>query len=334
MNIVYIIGNGFDRNLDLKTSYQEFYDYFIKQSSNKTLVADMKDNLDRETWADLEVALGKYTEKFETTAEFTKVYYEISDKLAEYIRLVEEEQLVLSEERKQKLCNDLIFPEQYFRLVYKNFITEYREKWQNQASWNINIINFNYTQTIEKLLDFQIQQNLLLGKNRYGRNVNLSQIVHIHGIAAENKTILLGVNDFSQIANESFRGDNDFLDIMIKPQTNKGSAEGIDANCVHLLRAANLICIFGSSIGETDKIWWELLGKQLERDDCRVIYFVKENEIIPENRQQLWPKKIRECQSHILSKTNLPSQVQEQVRDKIWVGHNTKMFKLENTQKE
>lgn len=33
MNIVYIVGNGFDRNLGLKTSYQDFYKFYKAQVS-------------------------------------------------------------------------------------------------------------------------------------------------------------------------------------------------------------------------------------------------------------------------------------------------------------
>jgi hypothetical protein len=33
MNIVYIIGNGFDLNLKLDTSYRDFYEYYKKQPS-------------------------------------------------------------------------------------------------------------------------------------------------------------------------------------------------------------------------------------------------------------------------------------------------------------
>ena len=38
MNIVHIIGNGFDLNLDLKTSYKDFYDYYIKINSKNEII--------------------------------------------------------------------------------------------------------------------------------------------------------------------------------------------------------------------------------------------------------------------------------------------------------
>jgi hypothetical protein len=328
MNIVYIIGNGFDMNLNLKTSYRDFYNYFKTQFPEDTLIADVKKNLDSETWADLEVALGKYTAKFSSTSDFQDVYFKISDKLSEYIRL-EETKLKITEERKQKLCDDFIKPEQYFRQDYGKNISEYTSQFQSYKDWNITIINFNYSRTIENLLDFKTETTLSIGKNIYGKNVIISRIIHVHGIVDLNEPILLGVNDASQIENEAFKTDNDFLDILVKPQANKGLGDGIDVDCINALKNAHLICIFGSSIGETDKMWWELLGAQIKREPCRVIYFVKEKEIIPGNRRQLLPKKIRECQERILLITNLTTpQEKEQLTNKIWVGHNTDMFKL------
>jgi len=334
MRVVYVIGNGFDINLGLNTRYRDFYEYFKSQHSKSELIEQMKTELDSETWADLELALGRFTAKFNSPEEFQEVYYEISDKLTEHIRS-EEQKLELSEEKKQKIRNDLIAPESYFKFEIRRFITEYKSQQSIQRSnsqyipWVVNIINFNYSKTLERLLDFKARRNYELGNNPYQKPVYLSEIAHIHGIADIDETILLGVNDTSQVANESFHEDVDFLDLIIKPQTNRGSGEGIDADCAQFLQNANLICIFGSSIGETDKVWWNLLGEQLRRDDCRIIYFVKEEKSIPGNRKQLMPRKIREWQNYLLSRTSLSSTEQEHVRNKIWVGHNTEMFKLD-----
>ena len=64
MNIVWMLGNGFDLNLGLKTSYKDFYEYYLNVESNDAIVKqfkqDLSENLD--TWADLEFVLGKYSE--------------------------------------------------------------------------------------------------------------------------------------------------------------------------------------------------------------------------------------------------------------------------------
>ena len=52
MNITYIIGNGFDVNLGLKTRYQDFYDYYQNQPSPSEEVKQLKAHIDRnkENW--------------------------------------------------------------------------------------------------------------------------------------------------------------------------------------------------------------------------------------------------------------------------------------------
>ena len=42
MNITFIIGNGFDLNLDLKTKYIDFYNYYFSIESEKKPIQDFK----------------------------------------------------------------------------------------------------------------------------------------------------------------------------------------------------------------------------------------------------------------------------------------------------
>ena len=74
MNITYIIGNGFDVNLGLKTRYQDFYDYYQNQPSPSEEVKQLKAHIDRnkENWADLELALGEYTSNLRIPTQLPK----------------------------------------------------------------------------------------------------------------------------------------------------------------------------------------------------------------------------------------------------------------------
>ena len=61
MNIVYLIGNGFDINIGLKTRYKDFYDYYLALDSSgdnehvKKLKEHLKETLstDDKYWSDL-----------------------------------------------------------------------------------------------------------------------------------------------------------------------------------------------------------------------------------------------------------------------------------------
>lgn len=47
MQILYIIGNGFDLNLGLKTSYKDFYDHYKSVDSSKNSINNLKKNISR-----------------------------------------------------------------------------------------------------------------------------------------------------------------------------------------------------------------------------------------------------------------------------------------------
>ena len=54
MNIVYFLGNGFDKAQGLKTSYPEFYEYLDKQEGS-ALLQNLKSDIRKDTklWADM-----------------------------------------------------------------------------------------------------------------------------------------------------------------------------------------------------------------------------------------------------------------------------------------
>lgn len=68
MNVVFIIGNGFDLRLGLPTSYPEFLAYYKKQKpiEDGSNIQEYKDKFfarmekGGEEWKDLEIALGKF----------------------------------------------------------------------------------------------------------------------------------------------------------------------------------------------------------------------------------------------------------------------------------
>jgi hypothetical protein len=344
MNVVYIIGNGFDLNLGLKTSYQDFYEYFKEQSKDDSFYEEFgdeyKENIKNrvsemaikmkhsKTWADLEIALGEYTDEFSSIEEFQLLYYKICDELVKYIEM-EEKKMIVSDKRRQKLSNDIISPESYFPPVQMNDIINHIRGGPKSVI-DIRIINFNYSRTIERLLEFQGERKLLSENGINSQKVYLGQIIHIHGIAnGEESTIVFGVNDHTQIKNESFKKDETALGIMVKPKYNNDSATGIDNTCMRLLKNANLICVFGFSMGDSDKMWCKALGEQLRASNCRVIYFER-GDAISANRQQLLQIKKNERKDYFLSKTTiLTDQEKRDARNRIWVGYNTKMFALD-----
>jgi hypothetical protein len=112
MKILYIIGNGFDINLGLKTRYVDFYEYYKTIPTKSPIVKILKDNIGEnfKNWSDLEKALGEYTENFNTIDEFIEVYEDIGDNLGDYLK-EQEKDFDFSKIDRDKLSSYLSFPE-------------------------------------------------------------------------------------------------------------------------------------------------------------------------------------------------------------------------------
>ena len=101
MNITFMIGNGFDISMGLKTKYSDFYPYFLANADAGNLLRKKLEDLgDKayEDWADLESALGIFTDEiFEADYEkFVLDKIEMDDLLVDYLK-EEQAKFVLDE---------------------------------------------------------------------------------------------------------------------------------------------------------------------------------------------------------------------------------------------
>lgn len=322
MNILFFIGNGFDLNLGLKTSYKDFYEYYSSIKSESSLIDELKDDISRDidTWADFEFALGSYTENLVTVEDFDTIYNDLGDKLSDYLQ-AQEDEFKVNFKNLDKFYEFLNFPEKSLPKADENRINEFKNSWSNNP-WNIDIITFNYTRIIEKILD-EPQQNKQIGKHHNGITINLRPIQHIHGYL--NSRMVMGVNDISQIKNTSFRENDDVIESLVKEKCNKANRHTIDDLCINKINRANLICIFGSSLGITDKIWWEKIGERLKAKCILIIFAVGEK--VDPKRGHLKARFERKIKKDFLEKTSLNNNEIDFASKKIYVSYNSKMFK-------
>jgi len=325
MNIVFLIGNGFDLNLGMKTRYSDFYDYYISKNSSSKLIQKLKHEIDGnlKNWSDLELALGKYTTNLHSTEQFNEVFDDIEDNIAEYLESVENK-FDFNQFNGNELYKYFAFPEDSLPIADRNLILNFKNKW-NELQWDINIITFNYTQTLEKLTKttgntFKINEFI----NRKNIPVYIHKIEHVHGYI--HKRMVLGVNDVGQISNSKFHNNQDIIETLVKNECNIAQKHTKEVWCKNIIRNANLICVFGSSIGDTDNLWWQLIGERLKHD-CNLIIFEK-GEMIPPLRPQRGKIAERNKKNYFLNKTNLSEEEKVTVSEKIFIGINTEMFTM------
>jgi hypothetical protein len=323
MNIVYIIGNGFDLNLGMKTRYTDFYEYYKLIKSDKSSIKQLKNEIlnNYQTWSDLELAIGNYTQKLNSTEEFDEVFEDILDKLSEYLEK-EENSFDLNVIDKQLFYHYLSYPEKYLLKADEIKIKNFKEL-EYKGNWKIDIITLNYTRIIDNLIDFK-SQSINIGNINNQYNIYLRSLQHLHGYLDDR--MIMGVNDISQIKNSEFHKNDDVLNALIKSNCNKVSKHTIDDLCKSQIQSANLICIFGSSIGDTDNIWWEIIGEQLKKGSKLIIFEKGEN--ISKKLEYKKDRRVQKIKKVFLSKTKLSETEKIDIIQNIYVGVNTDMFKL------
>lgn len=327
MNVVYLIGNGFDLNLGLKTSYNDFYNFYTKKKSSSSIVQKFKSSIssDLTKWADLELELGNYTKSIENLDALDEIHADIVDELADYL---DEIQINFSrnkvtEDKKSNFLQDLFHPEKFLRnrdqISLNNFFSG-----KSTDSNIFSIISFNYTHTIEHILGIKEQRNNYKGldiQEKYERSLNkLFFIHHVHGSLASN--MVLGVNDSEQIANSKLKDDIDVKNQLVKRDCNLVMKHGVEIDCTHRLTHADLICIFGSSIGQTDQIWWDLIETQLLKRDCRLIIFDR----VPNmslRRSHLFNRREREVLEKFIKSEDI-----ENISSKVYFAFNSEIFRM------
>ena len=139
--------------------------------------------------------------------------------------------------------------------------------------------------------------------------------------------MILGVNDSSQIKNEELKNVREITRAIVKNEANINAGTLRDRRTQQLINTSDIICVYGMSIGITDKIWWETIVDRLKSSDARLIIFTRGDEIIPRRSYRAKNNKDAIIQK-LLSYKNLDDNVYKNIASHIFVCINTKMFSL------
>ena len=335
MNIVYLIGNGFDLNLGLKTKYSDFYPYYLKLNSKNDIIKKFKEDLKNSTdnlanlenWSDLELALGDYAKNFqsEQADDFIGLLEDIQDNLADYLQN-QTRRINISEADRKKLNNELldfyIYLTERERLNFNSYKSNL-----SQFSNDVDVIIFNYKKTFEAIFPIN-KGELLLRQHSYNgatRNDRIRSVEHIHGTM--DNEMILGVNDVSQINNADFQKNIKVIRSMVKPEMNRNAKTIRDNRSVSLIENADVICVFGMSLGETDKLWWQTIIKRLTNTSVKLIIFTRRDEI-PLRRYYKIINEKEAIKNKFLNYANLNESDREKIWDRIFVCINSDMFSV------
>ena len=328
MNITYIIGNGFDVNLGLKTRYQDFYDYYQNQPSPSEEVKQLKAHIDRnkENWADLELALGEYTSNFKDSNSATKVMEDLCDHLTEYLKLQSFLIPQSNEKLKEEMLRCLANPNEFFLPADREQIRSYYSN-SLLAHSKITILSLNYTPSIERILDYKDNQPISIDSNDswLGYGTEVHPVLHPHHTLDVDDTILVGLNDESQIANQTLCNNETFKENFIKPACNKMLSSGIEKQCSDVINNSDLFVVFGSSLGATDKLWWQKIANRMVNSNSLLLLFIYDHKMKRTCRRLGEQKRtvINNFVSHLEGYTD--TQI-EDIKRKTLVSFNSGIF--------
>lgn len=270
MNITFMIGNGFDLALGLNTKYKDFLNYYLKLPKNDELKSFSSGISPSEPhWSDLEVALGKYTSQFnkDEMRLFQDGLDDLSMQLAKYIQTQQDRvQYTAPDKIVSSLFSSFFSFQNLLPVESKNIILEYLHQHRTENR-NINIIDFNYTTILDRCFAFS-QEISVPNKTP----VTLGKVVHIHGTTEQS--LIMGVNDESQISNTDFCSSRRFLMQMVKKEANQALRNNLINTCSSLIDQSQLICIYGMALGSTDRMWWDKVTLWLaNHSSCHLIIF-------------------------------------------------------------
>lgn len=333
MNITFLLGNGFDIGLGMPTRYENFYKEYCKVISgedgdtyniiefkNMLLDRNKKEKKKIIDWSDFEKAFGEHSSDLgiKRKADYLARFEDFTEKFNTYLETIEACTDCSNTTEIGKTMDNAVKMYKHIRKEDEDALDAHRAKFNSDRTYNF--VCFNYTKT----LDFCINALREVLKKENSRNVG--SVVHIHGFIEDN--MILGVNDSSQITDSALSKDEEVVRELVKPNQNKNSRTGYENAFKSVINKSDLICVYGMSLGETDKKWWDIISTWLSKSDRRVLVILKhENDYSPR-----FPHKqdriIRPIRERFLSFSSLSNDEKQKISEQIYIGINNDVFSM------
>lgn len=342
MNITYLVGNGFDLSLGLKTSYTNFIEWYVGdykddgEKGSEDEVKDLQDfkkriiARDKDTWGDAELAFGKNMSYFspEKIDIFKECVNDFELSLSSYLTKQADDAGVNFDDTRKLLTSRV-------EKFYNRLREESREALNNILTERLNerriynFISFNYTATFDYAIDALggEKHEFTSHMGKYGRIMDsVGNVIHIHGTTEAE--MVFGVDNALQINNEMLR-DNDVVKrMLIKPETNKRLKTGNAKKAKACINESDVIIIHGMSLGETDSTWWKLIGSWLNTNTKRqLVLSVYDKDYNIALASKFFDAE-EKYENRFFSYSSFDSKTKNELRNKIHVVINENMLPI------
>jgi len=229
-NVLLIVGNGFDLNMDLKTSYSDFLDSLKTHSLTNDLIRELRIRK-KTNWVDIEKELENCAINGLRELNAVSLSSRYKLKHTEYKEIKIFLKSFLLEKQKKTIYN--LDEKNSYNLLLGLCA---------DVNNNITILNFNYTDTIDRLYDVILQNRFIDIEDRFKQ-------IHVHGDLTTG--IVFGIDDKAKVKKEHV-----FLHKSFDNNTTK-----ININA--LLEDQKEIIFFGYSLGISDASYFEDFFKKI-----------------------------------------------------------------------
>lgn len=330
MDITFLLGNGFDMQLGMKTGYRSFLEWYTIQPTTDDDIAKFREYLKDEKgewWSDAEIAMGKYLGQF-SDSDISVYYKNIRDfklRLSEYL---------ISENKRYDIASHPTVVEEFKRfmlesaddiMLRKNSLTLNSKR--RHADTNINFVTFNYTDAIDRIIDaIKLGSNELEKLNGY--TTRLKYAYHVHGTL--DSSLIMGVANFEQLDTSKVSDNVKLRRTLIKPIINDELGRNDHTAAASLIRSSSHIFIYGLSFGDTDMQWWKNLKEKLMTDaSCQVVLFTRSS---AGDIQTIIPEDILDYESdkkdEFLLKIGVEPEYYDRIRKQVFVIRNTERLHI------
>ena len=272
MNIAFLVGNGFDISCGLHTSYKDFYRWLFDHQTNDLRVERLKLALKEDiasnsnNWSDFELWLGQYTKHFNVNIanEFAETYDAVHAVMIDFI----------TEERKMH-SDSFVQPDQITEL--RNALANLSAELDQMAGETIGnllhsqpekvyfqFVTFNYTDCIDLTVNELSKTPVLEEATRNGTRKFLvkKDVIHVHGKTTEYP--IMGVSDESSVGEKDLLNSPEVAELLLKERSVQSIGRFWYRDTRQCIESSQIICIFGSSLGESDSRWWREIVNRLK----------------------------------------------------------------------
>ena len=295
MNITYMIGNGFDLGLGLNTRYSDFVG-FLSGKIRRWLSTNEKSwNRDErrfaewlegkivanklEFWHDAEEAFGElpfsdFGAQGRDLVQFCHSLFQ--SEMAEWIATKNTQFSVpigSKKEISEKFVDALLYG--WMKELSEDVRSEIENDLAN-GSIVVNILTFNYTDCIEKLLSgVDGAVNDITEVGHLARTLRVMSPIHVHGkveTGGRSTDLVFGVDNAMQVTGVETTANDEILSRLIKERYIGYTRKRTEREARDVLSNSNWVIVLGHSFGKTDGRWWKYVFDDLCVNRYNLVY--------------------------------------------------------------